>query len=101
MLVPCPRPSRMPSPRPPARQGRVGPDAIGAASPFRRCPAAVGPSTPDPGDPVGRRAGPPPRTGLDDVVAGEAEYVANQLEVQRIVLDDQDAARRHRAPTCF
>ena len=37
-----------------------------------------------------------PGLRLDDVVAGEAEYVANQLEVQRIVLDDEDAARRHK-----
>ena len=36
-----------------------------------------------------------PGLGLDDVVAGELEDVANQLEVQRIVLDDEDPARRH------
>src|ERR1700694_1457405 len=33
--------------------------------------------------------------GLDDVVPSDLENVAYQFEVQRIVLDDEDPARRH------
>ena len=33
------------------------------------------------------------RPRLDDVIAGDLQDVANQLEVQRIVLDDEDPAR--------
>ena len=36
--------------------------------------------------------------GFDDVVSGELEDIANQFEVQRIVLDHKDSARRHEGP---
>ena len=36
---------------------------------------------------------------FEDVIARYLEHIANQLEIQRVVLDHEDAARRHSAPT--